>query len=319
MTISPEYFLLFLMGFFTVLASAPLFIRKFTKNGFVVPDMYKEDSMVPTMGGMVIIAGILVSLIIAVFLVRGVALLLIFYFIVFTYAMFGILDDLIDVGRQLKIIAPFFMAIPIALLSTDTTIWLLFWQVELGALFLFLIAPLFVMVISNLINMHSGFNGMQSGLSLIITGFLIIQGIIWGYHTTLYIMPLFGALCGFYIYNRYPSRIFEGNVGSLAIGSAVGAYIILMNMEILGIIIFIPHIINFLMYAYWRVMKLPATKFGTINRAGNLVVPNYLTLKWVIPYFFPVSEKKATRVMFLLTALFGLIGLVIQNTLFLPR
>jgi len=317
MTISSEYPLLFLISFITVLTSAPIFIRKFTKQGFLVPDMYKDDRKVPTMGGMAILAGVLVSLIVAIFLVGNVASLLIFYFIVFTYAMFGILDDLVDVGRQLKIIAPFFMALPIALISTDTAIWVGFGEVELGVLYLFILAPLFVMVISNLINMHSGFNGMQSGLSIIIMAFLVIQGIIWQYNTTLFIMPLFGALCGFYIYNRYPSRIFEGNIGSLAIGSAVGGYIILMNMEILGVILFIPHIINFLMYAYWRIRKLPATKFGTINQEGNLIVPNYLTLKWVIPYFFEVNEQKATRLMFLLTALFGIFGLVIQNTLFI--
>lgn len=304
--------ILFFMSFITTYWSIPIYIRKFSKNNFVVPDKYKNDKLVPTLGGMAILGGILVSLILAIFLVKSVENLLIFYFIVFIFATFGILDDLVNVGRTLKIFAPFFMALPIALLVSDTIVAIPFiGKVNFFYFFAFIMAPLFVMVIANLVNMHSGFNGLQSGLSLIVIFFIIIRVFMMqNYENLLYIIPIFGALLAFYLFNKYPSKMFEGNAGSLSIGAAIGGFCVLQdNMEFFLIFLFIPHIVNFLLYIYWRVKKVNASKFGRLREDGTIEVPNPLTLKWVIPYYWRVTEKQATYAMYGVTTLFGIAGL----------
>lgn len=306
---------LFFIAFTITFVSIPIYIRKFIKNGFVVPDKYKIDRNVPTLGGMAILGGILVALVVAIFLINDVQKYLIFYFIVFTFATFGLLDDLVNVGRILKIFAPFFMALPIALLCTSTTVsTLIFGNVDFGYLFPFLIAPLFVMVVSNLVNMHSGYNGLQSGLSIIVISFVTIAALLTHhtYEDIIYIVPLYGALVAFFLYNRYPARIFEGNVGSLATGAAIGGYVILLgNLEYYAIILLIPHIINFSMYVYWCIMKIDAVKFGRLREDGTIEVPNPLTLKWVLPYFRRTTEVQATYAMYAITAVFGVAGLFI--------
>ena len=304
--------LLFGLSFLTTFLSTERFIRKLTRNEFVVPDVYKNGKTVPTMGGLAIIAGVLVSLIVSIFLVLNVENLLIFYFIIFTFAMFGLLDDLVNVGRPLKIFAPFLMAIPIALLNIDTTLWVVLTQIELGPFYSYIIAPLYLMVVVNLVNMHSGYNGLQSGLSTLIIFFLTLKAvIIHSYDEIVYIAPIYGALVAFLWYNKYPSKILEGNIGSLAVGAAIGGYIIMLNAEVYGAIILIPHIVNFLMYTYWRVKKVQDSKFGRIREDGTLDVPNPLTLKWVLPYYRRMTEQQATYVMYGLTIMCGIIGLVV--------
>jgi UDP-N-acetylglucosamine--dolichyl-phosphate N-acetylglucosaminephosphotransferase len=89
--------------------------------------------------------------------------------------------------------------------------------------------------------------------------------------------------------------------------------IVTQGFIISGFIMLIPHTLNFLLYVYWRVKKYPAVKFGRIRDDGTLEVPNPLTLKWVLPYYFRVSEKQAGYTMFALTGLFCLAGFFVPG------
>ncbi len=305
--------IIFSVSFATVFLSVPRFIHKLTEKGLVVRDFYKPDKpWVPTNGGLAILFGVLSSLILAQILINHVDKLLIFYFIVFTFAVFGLVDDLIDVGRALKIVFPFFLALPIALLNLDTTLWIGFTEIELGAFYTYIIAPVYVMVVTNLINMHSGYNGLSNGLAGILFIFVGIGAYIQnGVESLIYLVPILGASLAFLYYNRYPSRIFEGNCGSLMAGSALGGLIVLNNMEIFGVIILIPHIINFLMYVLWKIKKVGEIKFGQVREDGTLEVPNPLTMKWIVPYYFKVTEPQAILILYSLTAMSGAFGLII--------
>lgn len=304
--------LIFGIAFAVPLWTGPKFIRKLTEKGFAVRDYYKPTKpLIPTMGGLVILTGAFSALIAAQFLVHGqINRLLIFYFIVFTFTVFGLVDDLIDIGRRLKIIVPFFLALPIALLNLDTTLWIGFTQIELGVLYTYLVAPVYVMVVANLINMHAGYNGLPTGLSLILFIFIGIGAYIQnGAESLIYVLPILGATAAFFYYNRYPSRIFEGNCGNLMLGSALGGLLVLNNMEIFGVVILIPHIINLLMYMVWKIKKIGEIKFGMIREDGTLKVPNPLTMKWIVPYYFRVTEPQAILIAYSLTVLSGVLGL----------
>lgn len=301
------------ISLFAVLFLAPKFIRKLTKRGHVVNDNYKAGKpKVPTMGGLVILGGVLSSLIVAQFLVESVSTLLIFYFVGINFAIFGLIDDLLVMSRSWKMVLPFFLAFPIALLNIDTSLWMVFSQVELGIFYSFIIAPIYVMVVANLVNMHSGYNGLASGLTLILLCFVEIKVFMQGgLDNMIYIMPLLGALAGFFYFNKYPSRIFLGNIGSLFLGAVLGGLLILNNLELFGLIIMIPHIVNFLMYVAWRIKKVGEIKFGKIRPDGTIEVPNRLTLKWVLPYHYRLTEQQSTLFMFIITTIFGVIGLII--------
>lgn len=306
------FFISIIVSFLITFFLMPRFIEKMIEEGHVVKDYYKiKETFVPTMGGLPILMGILSSLIVTQLVFPDIEKLLIFYFIILIYAIFGLVDDLVDVGKKIKLLAPFFLAYPIALLNIDTNISFIFFQIEIGLFYSYLIAPIYLMVVANLINMHSGFNGVSGGLTTILLIFSAMASFIrFGFIGLIYIAPILGAMIAFMHFNKYPSKIFLGNVGQLMIGSALGAFILFQNMAWFGIIILIPHIINFLMFVYWKIRGYPHIKFGRVDEKGILHVPNNLTLKWVLPYYRPMTEKKAANACYLFSILSGVAGLV---------
>jgi len=306
------FFISLIISFSITFFLIPKFIQKFKEENLVVRDYYKiNKTLVPTMGGLPILMGVLSSLIILQIIFPLVEELLIFYFVIVISAVFGLVDDLINIGRKIKIIAPFFLAFPIALLNIDTSLSLIFIEIELGILFSYIIAPLYVMVVSNLINMHSGFNGVSGGVTTILIVFSAIAAFIkFNYTGLIYIAPILGAMIAFMYFNKYPSRIFSGNIGTLMIGAALGGFIIFLNLEIFGVIILIPHIINFLMFVYWKLRGYPHIKFGKVDKNGILHVPNNLTVKWFLPYYFPMTEKKAILFCYLFSIMSGIAGIL---------
>jgi len=182
------------------------------------------------------------------------------------------------------------------------------------------VVPLYILVAANLVNMHSGFNGLASGTSLIILIFLILKSFIVGFSGDIVaIGALTGSLIALWWYNRYPSQIFEGNTGALMIGAAIGIVIIVKGFYITGFIMFIPHTFNFFLYMFWRIKRLQdpndsrytTVKWGSMRRDGTLKVPNMLTLKWILPYRYKMTEKQSVLAMYLLTIIFCSIALIL--------
>lgn len=292
----------------------PYIIRKLKENGHVVRDMYKADlPLVPTKGGLAI-------LIIALF---SLSILTLFYSKVITpfnytiivvvvlFALFGALDDLVNIGRPAKLILLYYCSYPLIPLITNTIIFFPFFgNVDLSIFYLQLIIPTYVPVVANLVNMHSGFNGIAPGLSMIVLVTLLLKAYFTGtIANALFIVCLTGAVAGYFLFERYPAQIFWGNIGALSIGAAIGAMIVTQGFLISGFIMLIPHTVNFLMYVYWRLKKYPEAKFGKVRGDGTLEVPNPLTLKWVLPYYFRMTERTAAYCMYGVTALFCVMGL----------
>jgi|WetSurMetagenome_2_1015567.scaffolds.fasta_scaffold26283_2 UDP-N-acetylglucosamine--dolichyl-phosphate N-acetylglucosaminephosphotransferase len=309
------YLIVFAVGLLTTFVYTPKLIKKATDRGYVVKDMYKKGKPnVPNLGGLSILVGMMSSLIVAQFLVKNTVShnLLVFYFMVLSYALFGLMDDLLDVGRKMKIYIPFFLALPILLLTDhNLPLWLRITDADMGLLYLIL-APMYVMVVSNLVNMHSGFNGLSCGLSYIVLVFTVIK-VAMGEHpeNIMYILPVFGSILAFLYFETYPARIFWANIGSLMVGASVGGFIVLNHLELFGIVILIPHIINFLMYVVWKIKKVGEVKFGGLREDGTLIVPNPLTFKWLFPYYYRLTEHQTMWIMYAITMLFGMIALII--------
>ncbi len=308
--------MVFLFPFIIILTTTPYLIRKFKKNGLVVKDQYKSGNvMVPTGGGIAIILAVLFSISINEIFYNFEATNYVLLNVIILFGLFGILDDMINIGRPVKLVLMYYCSYPLMQYATHSQILFpLIGQVDFGIFYSQLIVPTFVLVASNLVNMHSGFNGLSSGLSVIILASLIIKSILMGNPDE--IIPLIaitGATSGFYLFERYPARFFWGNVGSLTVGAAIGVLIVMQGFIVSGFIMLLPHTINFLMYVYWRARKYPQVKFGKIRDDGTIKVPNNLTLKWVLPYYLRVDEKRATYAMFALTAIFCIIGIMVPG------
>jgi UDP-N-acetylmuramyl pentapeptide phosphotransferase/UDP-N-acetylglucosamine-1-phosphate transferase len=309
-----ELGIVFFLPFFIILVTTPYLILKLTRRGLVVKDYYKKgNKMVPTGGGIAIMLAVLFSISINEIFYNFDATNYVMLNVILLFGLFGILDDMIDIGRPAKLVLMYYCSYPLMQYATHTQILLpLLGHVEFGILYSQLIVPTFVLVAANLVNMHSGFNGMSSGLSVIVLISLIIKSVMTGsIDNIIAIIAMAGATLGFVLFELYPSRIFCGNVGSLTVGASLGVMIVMQGFIVSGFIMLIPHTINFLMYVYWRVKKYPQVKFGRTRDDDTLEVPNNLTLKWVLPYYFKVTERQSTYAMYAVTAVFCVIGILV--------
>jgi UDP-N-acetylglucosamine--dolichyl-phosphate N-acetylglucosaminephosphotransferase len=311
-----EIGLVFFFPFLIILITTPYLIRKLKKKGLVVKDYYKKGNrMIPTGGGLAIMLAVLFSISINSIFYRFDAVNYVALNVIMLFGLFGILDDMIDIGRPAKLVLMYYCSYPLMRYATDSVVLVPFLgPVDFGIFYGQLIVPTFILVTANLVNMHSGFNGMASGLSVILLVSLIIKSLMTGsIDSVMALIAVTGATFGFFLFERYPSRIFWGNIGSLTVGAAIGIFIVLQGFIVSGFIMLIPHTLNFLMYVYWRVKKYPQAKFGKVREDGTLQVPNNLTLKWVLPYYRRVTEQQATYAMYALTSLFSIIGILIPG------
>ncbi len=310
----------FLVPFLFMMFALPQIIPKLRKKGHYVRDMYKKSlTEVPNNGGLIL-------LLIAIF---SLSILTLFYgkvispinftiiVVVVLFALYGLLDDMVNIGRPAKLILLYYCAYPLIPFITATVFFFpLVGEVDLSIFYLQIIIPTYVPVVANLINMHSGFNGLAPGLSLILLTTLLLKTFMSGniYHA-LFFISLTGALLAYFFYENYPARIFWGNIGALSVGAAIGALIVTQGFIVSGFIMLIPHTANFLMYVYWRLnkQKYPLAKFGRAREDGTIEVPNMLTLKWVLPYYFRMTEKQGTYAMYALTTLFCVIGFYVPG------
>ena len=114
----------------------------------------------------------------------------------------------------------------------------------------FIIFVIFVLVGStNAVNLTDGLDGLAIGCTLIAAGALTVLTYVSGHavfsdYLELQKMPLVGELTifcgamvgasiGFLWYNTHPAEVFMGDVGSLALGGAIGTVAVIIKQELL--------------------------------------------------------------------------------------
>jgi len=249
-------------------------IRRFRRHGVTedvsVPDSERLDALrrakrgTPTMGGLMIIGGVLAAALLCapprpeVALTCGVLL---------AFGGLGFVDDLLKlrrgaagVGRVLNRRTK--LAVEIALgLAAAAYIWravpagaaapgalvLPFGAgaVDLGAGYV-LVGGLLIALTANAVNLTDGLDGLAGGCALaaaLVPPAAAVLGAArpagaWfdpGVAASAAVLcgGLAGALVGFLRYNRHPARIFMGDTGALAIGGLLGVVVLVMKLEVL--------------------------------------------------------------------------------------
>ena len=324
-----KYVLVFLYAALATYWSMPFLLKKLVRHGFVRPDKYKrgKHATFVTMAGLAMLVGVLVSLSLSQLLELPSALLgrlFIFYFIVIIYALYGMSDDMFGSGdgeaifsrRYDKILVVLLLSFPVATLIQDTVVGFFGVNLSLGLIYSFIVAPIYIMVIANLVNLHAGYNGLITGNAWIILAAIVIKGFMQnGLDDIIFVLPVFGALTGFLPYNLYPAKAHDANVGAFMVGGAIGASLLVLNLEWFGVFIFIPHIINFFMDTWTLVIKRKKdVRFGTLRKDGTIEAPptmKYKSLKFLIVSWFRLTEPQATAWLWALTAVFCAVGIVI--------
>jgi phospho-N-acetylmuramoyl-pentapeptide-transferase len=122
-----------------------------------------------------------------------------------------------------------------------------FWPIAILPFLLFLV--LVIVGSSNAVNLTDGLDGLAIGCVLVAAGaltvltyvssharfaeYLEIQRIPDAGELTIFCGSLVGAALGFLWYNAHPAELFMGDVGSLALGGAIGTVAVIIKQEIL--------------------------------------------------------------------------------------
>jgi len=114
----------------------------------------------------------------------------------------------------------------------------------------FIIFVTFVIVgSSNAVNLTDGLDGLAIGCTIIAAGALTVLTYVSGHlvfsdylelqrmpmvgELTVFCGTMVGASIGFLWYNAHPAEIFMGDVGSLALGGAIGTVAVIIKQELL--------------------------------------------------------------------------------------
>ena len=226
------------------------------------PERHRTKAGTPTMGGLLILGAILISTILWSNLYNHYV-----WILIFTTAglgIIGLLDDYTKLTTRRGISARRKFAAQIGLVG-GLLAWLYFWPPDgfstgvvipffkgwlltLGWLWL----PFAVLVIvgsSNAVNLTDGLDGLAIGPIVIAGGaFAIIAyltGNFWAAEylrivnvkgtgeLTVFCGALVGAALGFLWFNSHPAEVFMGDVGSLALGGALGTLAVMTKSELL--------------------------------------------------------------------------------------
>src|SRR5436190_23859477 len=217
-----KFAMLYLVTAFVVtLITIPPIISLVKKYSlYDVPDSRKEHSSpIPTMGGIAIIAGMMVSLFLWFPFNNQMAQICFFFSIIVLFGL-GIMDDLKDLSARYKFIIQAGLAALIALSGIRITSFEgLFGVYELSLSAQYTMTILAIVGITNAINLIDGIDGLAGGLSfmtLITLGLFLT--IAKDANTALIAFAISGGVLAFLYFNLNPARIFIGDTGSLVLG-----------------------------------------------------------------------------------------------------
>ncbi len=320
-----------LMSFATVLLLTPPLIRKMKAGGMVGVDVNKLEKVpVAELGG---IAG-LFAFSVSLSLVVGFEKLLgniaeppflAAISVFFMAATIGLIDDISDLSQRLKTVAVAFAALPLMLVHMGAPViafpfgFQLAFMGDWHLVYWLVLVPIGVTGIANAMNMSAGYNGLETGQIGIIALALLLVGQLRGAPdvSLLVFGAILGCALGLYYFNRYPASVFVGDVGTLGLGAALGAGVILAHIEFYGLVAIAPAFFELgatVFYGINRrgVARKEACRNPVITSNGKLRPPEgakHYTLAYWILSRRPLTEENLVRIILVLYALSGILAI----------
>jgi phospho-N-acetylmuramoyl-pentapeptide-transferase len=209
------------------------------------PKSHMVKSGTPTMGGVAIIIGVLITCLTSGETTRDMLVILGAFL---AFGILGFLDDFVKVTmkRNLgltakqKLVLQILIAVILAAYQShfsvyETKIFVPFINdnIDFGIWYIPFIAFVVVAMV-NAVNLTDGLDGLASGVTLIVALFLAIVGSTYGSPTAaLFCSAMAGACFGFLMFNKHPAKVFMGDTGSLALGGGIAAAAIIMNVVLI--------------------------------------------------------------------------------------
>jgi len=213
------------------------------------PQSHLKKSGTPTMGGVLILAGILIT---SLLYVKDYPKIVPILFLTLGFGLIGFLDDYIKVVLKRSmglrawqkmlgqiIVTGIFAYYLVNYTDVSLAMKIPFMSGSYVDFGIFNIPILFFIVIAvvNGTNFTDGLDGLASSVTVMVATFFAVVAI----GTTSGIEPItcavVGALLGFLLFNVYPARVFMGDTGSLALGGFVAATAYMLQLPLFIMIV----------------------------------------------------------------------------------
>ncbi len=253
--------------------TGPMMIKRFTDRS--IRQSIREDGPAthhlkagtPTMGGVFLLLGVLISTLLWGDLSNRYVWIV--CFVTFSYGAIGAFDDIKKlvkgngegISAKLKFslqsvvgIITAYWLFSSAQTAAETSLYVPFFKdfiIQMGPWFM-LLSYLVIVGSSNAVNLTDGLDGLAIMPTVMVAGALGVFAYLSGHsafseYLAIPYLPLAGELIifcaaivgaglGFLWFNTYPAQVFMGDVGALSLGAALGTVAILVRQEIVLVI-----------------------------------------------------------------------------------
>ena len=321
-----------LISFFLTVIILPKWIKKCKKIGLLWEDMnkYHHPREVASSGGLIVvmsfILGVLSYVAIRTFITDGGGLNLNIFAlltVILILALVGLTDDLLGwqhggLSTRFRLFLIFMASTPLVVINAgvnEITIPFL-GLINLGILYPLLFIPIGVAGATATYNFLAGFNGLETGQGIIILIFFSFIAFITGSpYLALIGMIMLASLFVFYLYNKYPAKVFPGDILTYSLGALIACIAILGNFEKIAVFVFIPYIIETGLKLRGRLKK---QSFAIPQEDGSLEMPykkiyglTHLSLFILKKFKKKVYEPDVTYLIFIFQIIVCLVSLVV--------
>jgi UDP-N-acetylglucosamine--dolichyl-phosphate N-acetylglucosaminephosphotransferase len=316
-----------IIGFITALFCIPVWIKKAKEQNLLGKDMNKANKEeVAEAGGVCALIGFIFGSLIYIGIRTFIfntytntmeifcilSIILILSFIGFTDDILGWKKGLSKISRVVFLA---FAALPLLAINAG--------QAVTGTN-LELVYPLFCLVIgfigaSATFNFLAGYNGLESSQGIIIlTALSIITYITGNRWLSIIGMTMVAGLFAFYIFNKYPAKVFPGDILTYPTGALIAIIAIFGSIEKIAIFFFIPYILETILKLRGKLKK---ESFAKVNSDGSLEMPyekiygvEHLAI-WILKRIKP-SKKVYEKDVVLLINLFQIFIVILGFIIF---
>jgi len=330
--------LAFLVAFTFVLALQPVFIRWLQDRG-VKGQPIREDGPkahegkrgTPTMGGMVVVAAVLVSTLLLADLSNVKVWLTIVVMIGFAYL--GFVDDWHKITKQNskglsergKLIVQFGLGALVGAVlcylgfSTDLTVpFSKDISLQLGMVGFVVFTSFVLAATSNAVNFTDGLDGLAIGPVMTVACTYAIFAYLAGnfkyaeylgihYESgagelAIILSSIFAAGLGFLWYNTFPAQVFMGDTGSMALGGTLGFIAVLVKQELILVVaggIFVIEALSVIIQRYYfKLTKKRVFRMAPIHHHFELLgwaEPKIIVRFWIISVILAIISLTSLK------------------------
>jgi len=325
-------FISILISFILTIMLLPKWIKKCKQIGLLWEDMNKPNHPrnVAASGGIVVVMAFILSILcyiaIKTFILKTDNIttnIFALLSIILILAIIGLTDDLLGwrhggLSAKFRLFLAFMASIPLIVINAGIhEIGVPFFgTISLGIFYPLVMIPIGIAGATYTYNFLAGFNGLEAGQGIIILTFLSLIAYITGSSWLALIgLCMVASLAVFYFYNKFPAKVFPGDILTYSIGALIAIMAILGNFEKIAVFVFIPYIIETFLKARGRLKKY---SFGIPQKDGSLEMPynkiyglTHLSLFILKKFKKKVYEKEVVYLIFIFQIIICLLALII--------